>query len=119
MYHNGIYGVDPTNKMIRANGELAQNGWSNIPEVETEVAAWYDAKTADEEKAAVRRLNKVALDQVVYAPLGSYLRHFAWRSPGHRGGVRLAVYSVLALLVILFGAGWAAISLGIIRVTLR
>jgi hypothetical protein len=45
MYHNGIYGVDPTNKMIRANGELAQNGWSNIPEVETEVAAWYDAKT--------------------------------------------------------------------------
>jgi GYF domain 2 len=41
------------------------------------------------------------------------------KSPGHRGGVRLAVYSVLALLVILFGAGWAAISLGIIRVTLR
>jgi hypothetical protein len=26
MYHNGIYGVDPTNKMIHANGELAQNG---------------------------------------------------------------------------------------------
>jgi hypothetical protein len=41
------------------------------------------------------------------------------KSPGHRGGVRLAVYSVLALLVILFGAGWAAISLGIIRVTLQ
>jgi hypothetical protein len=38
---------------------------------------------------------------------------------GHRGGARLAVYSVLALLVILFGAGWAAISLGIIRVTLQ
>jgi hypothetical protein len=41
------------------------------------------------------------------------------KSPGHLGGVRLAVYSVLALLVILFGAGWAAISLGIIRVTLQ
>jgi hypothetical protein len=41
------------------------------------------------------------------------------KSPGHRGGVRLAVYSVLAVLVILFGAGWAAISLGIIRVTIR
>jgi hypothetical protein len=41
------------------------------------------------------------------------------KSPGHRGGVRLAVYSVLALLVILFGAGWAAIWLGIIRVTLQ
>jgi GYF domain 2 len=32
------------------------------------------------------------------------------------GGVRLAVISVLACLVILFGTGWAAISLGIIRV---
>jgi GYF domain 2 len=41
------------------------------------------------------------------------------KSPGHRGGVRLAVYSVLALLVILLGAGGAAISLGIIRVTLQ
>jgi peptide/nickel transport system substrate-binding protein len=78
-----IYGVDPTNKMIRANGELAQNGWSNIPEVETEVATWYDAKTSDEEKAAVRRLKKVALDHGVYAPLGSYLRHFAWRKNGN------------------------------------
>jgi hypothetical protein len=32
------------------------------------------------------------------------------------GGVRLAVLSVLACLVILFGMGWAAIALGIIRV---
>ena len=30
-------------------------------------------------KTAGRRLNKAALDDVVYAPLGSYLRHFAWR----------------------------------------
>jgi hypothetical protein len=41
------------------------------------------------------------------------------KPPGHRGGVRLAVYSVLAVLLILFGAGWAAILLGIIRVTIR
>ncbi len=32
------------------------------------------------------------------------------------GGVRLAVFSVLACLVILFGTAWAAISLGIMRV---
>jgi GYF domain 2 len=36
---------------------------------------------------------------------------------GHGGGVRLAIVSVLAVLLILLGAGWAAISLGIIRVT--
>jgi hypothetical protein len=41
------------------------------------------------------------------------------KSPGHRGGLRLAVYSVLAVLLILFSAGWAAISLGIVRITIR
>ncbi len=35
---------------------------------------------------------------------------------GRGGGVRLAVLSVLAVLVILSGAGWAAITLGIMRV---
>jgi peptide/nickel transport system substrate-binding protein len=67
------------NKLIRASGKLAQNGWANVPEVEAEVAAWYEAKSLAAEKDAVRRLNKAALDKVVYAPLGSYLRHFAWR----------------------------------------
>jgi peptide/nickel transport system substrate-binding protein len=46
---------------------------------DAEVAAWFDAKTLDEERAAVRRLNKAALDHVVYAPLGWYLSHQAWR----------------------------------------
>ena len=41
------------------------------------------------------------------------------KPPGHREGVRLAVYSVLAVFLILFGAGWAAISLGIIRITIQ
>jgi peptide/nickel transport system substrate-binding protein len=82
LYLNSIYGadgVDPMNKLIRANGEVVSNGWANIPEVEIEVGAWYEATSFDAEAAAVRRLNKAALDHVVYAPLGSYLRHFAWR----------------------------------------
>ena len=37
-----------------------------------------DAKTLDEEKAAVRRLNRAAFDHVVYAPLGFQL-YQAWR----------------------------------------
>jgi peptide/nickel transport system substrate-binding protein len=82
LYLNAIYGVDgvdPMNKLIRANGETVSNGWANIPEVEVEVYAWYDATSFEAEAAAIRRLNKAALDNVVYAPLGSYLRHFAWR----------------------------------------
>jgi peptide/nickel transport system substrate-binding protein len=77
--YSGADCIDPTNRFIRASGDSATNGWANIPQAEAEVAAWYDARTLDEEKAAVRRLNKAALDQVVYAPLGVYLRHTAWR----------------------------------------
>jgi peptide/nickel transport system substrate-binding protein len=82
IFHTSFYGVDcvdPTNKLLRANGDKAFFGWPNIPDVEAEIAAWYDAKTLDEEKLIARRLNKAALENVVYAPLGMYLRYFAWR----------------------------------------
>ena len=88
IYHTNLTGaecVDPTNKFVRASGELAQNGWPNSPQVEAEVASWYDANSLGEEKTIARRLNKAALDHVVYAPLGMYLRHFAWRK--NVGGV--------------------------------
>jgi peptide/nickel transport system substrate-binding protein len=82
IYHTSLYGVDcvsPTNKFLRADGKLAVSGSPKSPAVEAEVAAWFDATTIDEEKAATRRLNKVALDHVLYAPLGWYLRYYAWR----------------------------------------
>jgi len=82
MFHTSLYGVDcadPANTFLRAGGALAANGWATSKQVESEVSAWFDATGLDEEKAAARRLNKAALDDVVYAPLGSYLRHFAWR----------------------------------------
>jgi peptide/nickel transport system substrate-binding protein len=83
MFHFSPQGADctnpATNRAIRANGDDAFFGWPNNPQVEAEVAAWFDAKTLDEEKAIVRRLNKAALDHVVYAPLGWYLMHQAWR----------------------------------------
>ena len=53
--------------------------WPDSPQVEAEIAAWFDAKTLDEEKAAARRLNKAALDHVVHAPLGFFLQYQAWR----------------------------------------
>ena len=49
------------------------------PPVETEVDAWFAAKNLDEEKAAISRLNKAALDNVVYAPTGFFLGYQAWR----------------------------------------
>jgi peptide/nickel transport system substrate-binding protein len=82
IFHTYFYGVDcvdPTSKIMRANGDKAFFGWPNIPEVETEVTAWFDAKTLEEEKVVARRLNKVALDNAIYAPLGVFLQHQAWR----------------------------------------
>jgi peptide/nickel transport system substrate-binding protein len=80
MYHTSLAGaevVDPTNKFMRANGETVATGWPSSQEVESEVSAWFDAKTAEEEKIVARRLNRVALEHVVCVPLGSYLNHHA------------------------------------------
>ena len=38
-----------------------------------------DATSLDEEKTIVRRLNWLAVDYDVYAPLGVLMRHYAWR----------------------------------------
>jgi peptide/nickel transport system substrate-binding protein len=83
IFHTYFYGVDcvdPTSRIIRANGDKAFFGWPNIPQIETEVAAWYEAKTLDDERAIVRRLNKAAFDNAIYAPLGLYLQQQAWRT---------------------------------------
>jgi peptide/nickel transport system substrate-binding protein len=78
-----LSGTDCTNPatypQIRANGDGAWFGWPNIPQVETEVTAWFEAKSLDEEKAAARRLNKAALENVVSVPLGLFLQYQAWR----------------------------------------
>jgi peptide/nickel transport system substrate-binding protein len=80
---HGAAGADTINPApyhaIRGNGDKAWFGWPDVPEVETQVYAWFDAKTLDEEKAAIRRLNKAALESVIYAPTGFFLAYQAWR----------------------------------------
>jgi len=79
-WHAGADCVSPAVAIgVRASGDNGWFGWPNSPEVEAQVAAWYEAKTLDEEKAAVRRLNKAALEAVVYAPTGFFLEYQAWR----------------------------------------
>jgi peptide/nickel transport system substrate-binding protein len=82
MFHTWFAGGDcmnPAVTWIRANGDKAWFGWPDIPEVEAQVMAWFDAKTLDEEKAAMRKLNKAAMESVVYAPTGFFLQYQAWR----------------------------------------
>ena len=76
-------GADCTNPAaytaIRANGDKAWFGWPDVPAVETEVTNWFNAKDLAEEKAAMGRLNKAAVENVVFAPTGFYLSYQAWR----------------------------------------
>ena len=82
VFHTWHAGADCINpavyNAIRASG-AGRFGWPNSPAVEKEVTAWSDAKSLDEEKAAVGRLNKAALEDVIYAPTGFFLTYTAWR----------------------------------------
>ncbi|MDB5371423.1 MAG: transporter substrate-binding protein [Belnapia sp.] len=84
MFHSWHAGADCINpavyNAVRANGAGAWFGWPDIPAVETEIGAWFDAPDAAAEKAAIDRVNKAALDNVVYAPTGFFLGYQAWRS---------------------------------------
>jgi len=84
MFHTWHAGADCVNpavySAIRANGDKAWFGWPNVPSVEKEVEAWFDAKNLDEEKAAVARLNTEAFANGVYAPTGFFQVYQAWRT---------------------------------------
>jgi peptide/nickel transport system substrate-binding protein len=84
MFHSWHAGADCINpavySAIRATGDGAWFGWPKSEAVEAQVTAWFDAKSLEEEKAAIRRLNKAALEHVVYAPTGFFLHYQAWRS---------------------------------------
>jgi peptide/nickel transport system substrate-binding protein len=83
MFHTWHAGADCLNPAsytgIRGNGDKAWWGWPTSPAVEKEVTSWFEAKTLDEEKAAVGRLNRAALEDVIYAPTGFFLSYTAWR----------------------------------------
>jgi len=79
-WHAGAVCIDPSSYTpIRANGDKAWFGWPTSAKVEAAIESWYDATSVDEEKAAMRRLNRAAFEDVVYAPTGFFLEYQAWR----------------------------------------
>jgi peptide/nickel transport system substrate-binding protein len=80
-WHAGADCVNPASyTAIRANGDKAWFGWPENAAVEAEVTNWFNAKNLDEEKAAVARMNKAAMEHVVYVPTGVFKGYQAWRS---------------------------------------
>jgi peptide/nickel transport system substrate-binding protein len=84
-WHAGAECATPSYIALRANGNKAWFGWPESAEVEKEVAAWFTAKSLDEERTVTARLNKAAMDDVVYIPTGFCYAYQAWRS--NVGGV--------------------------------
>src|SRR5712692_5644536 len=79
-WHAGAVCIDPSSyTAIRANGDKAWFGWPTSLKVEAAIESWYDAASLDEEKAAMRRLNRAAFEDAVYAPTGFFLEYQAWR----------------------------------------
>jgi peptide/nickel transport system substrate-binding protein len=79
MNATGILVSDPGGNFLRADGDALANGFANNPQIEAEIAAWYKATSSDQEKTIARRLNRLAVDHVLYAPLGVMMQHDAWR----------------------------------------
>lgn len=84
MFHTWHAGADcatpASYNALRGTGDKAWFGWPNSPETEKQIAAWFEAKNVEEEKAAMARINKAAMDDVVYIPTGFYKGFQAWRS---------------------------------------
>lgn len=72
--------ADPAaHSMIRGNGAAGWPGWPTIPALETLRDAWFDAPTLDDQKRIAMEIQRVALDEVSYIPLGSYYGKTALR----------------------------------------
>jgi hypothetical protein len=71
--------VPAAHSMIRGNGVAGWPGWPTIPALETLRDAWFDAPTLEEQKRIAMEIQRVALDEVSYIPLGSYYGKTALR----------------------------------------
>jgi len=72
--------ADPAaHSMIRGNGTAGWPGWPTIPELERLRDAWFDAPTLEDQKRIAAEIQRVALDEVSYIPLGSYFGKTALR----------------------------------------
>ncbi len=86
MFHTWHAGADAANPAghiaARAGGENpgpAWFGWPKDDDVEKGVAQWFDAKSVDEEKAAMAAINKASMSSVTWIPTGFYKTFQAWR----------------------------------------
>jgi ABC-type transport system substrate-binding protein len=73
--------ADPaSHPLLRGNGAGGWFGWPKIPELEALRTNWFDAPDQAARKAICADIQRVALDEVAYIPLGNYNSFTALRS---------------------------------------
>ncbi len=72
--------ADPAaNQPLRADGSAAWFGWPTIPRLEQLRANWFDAPDQAARQSICAEMQRVAIDQVAYVPVGSYRSMTAYR----------------------------------------
>jgi len=72
--------ADPAvHAFIRGNGNAAWPGWPSIPKLEHLRDAWFEAPTLATQQALAAEIQRTALDEVAYIPLGAYYSRTALR----------------------------------------
>jgi peptide/nickel transport system substrate-binding protein len=65
--------VDPSAHFpLRGNGANAWPGWPDIPQLETLRDEWFVAPTLEEQKRIGQQMQRIAMDEVPYIPVGAY-----------------------------------------------
>jgi len=80
-FHGAVECVNPG--MLQAyqtTGDNAWFGWPKSDEVQGKIATWFEAASEDQEKAAVREVNKAECDFATFLPTGFFRSYEAWRT---------------------------------------
>jgi len=65
---------------LDASGDTAWFGWPKSDAVQAKISDWYSAPDLAAEKKIVGDLNQVAMEEVIYIPLGFWKNQQAWRT---------------------------------------
>ncbi len=79
-WHAGADCVNPASyNAVRGTGDNAWFGWPTSQATEAAIAEWFEAPDLEAEKRAIAKVNRAAMEDVVYAPTGFFLSYTAWR----------------------------------------
>ncbi|MBC7431678.1 MAG: ABC transporter substrate-binding protein [Rubritepida sp.] len=73
--------MDPSGHVgLRGNGLNSWPGWPTIPRLEELRDAWFDAPNLDAQKAIARDIQRTAMDELPFIPVGAYMSMTAHRA---------------------------------------